>query len=303
MEATTTLADALLDDLDDLMESDDDYQTEEPDSQHIDASDEVGGDKGVSQDDATVLASSSSLSAQQSDQKKPASVKGSETATTNVSPFLDNRSLQKHLNIIREHIDVSNIENKTDISTVGGSNQKRKEEENHRLVVQSNKYLASLQEELELAHGKLAKAYKPKFPELEDLLPNHLHYKNAIRIIGNETDLTKVNNELNEILTSNQIITISMAGSTTSGRVLTESELQEVDSAATYMEKLLSIQKDLMQFVENSMESLCPSICALIGAPTAARLLGLVGGLHELTKVSSYDEERSSHTLLFRDYT
>mmetsp|Transcript_22633 Transcript_22633/g.53687 ORF Transcript_22633/g.53687 Transcript_22633/m.53687 type:complete len:326 (+) Transcript_22633:1-978(+) len=78
-----------------------------------------------------------------------------------------------------------------------------------------------------------------------------------------------------------------MAGSTTSGRVLTESELEEVDSAATYMEQLLSIQEDLMKFVENSMESLCPSICALIGAPTAARLLGLVGGLHELTKIPS----------------
>ena len=81
-----------------------------------------------------------------------------------------------------------------------------------------------------------------------------------------------------------------MAGSTTSGRILTEAELREVDAAATYMEKLLSVQKDLMKFVENSMESLCPSICALIGAPTAARLLGLAGGLQELIKVRSHEE-------------
>ena len=89
-----------------------------------------------------------------------------------------------------------------------------------------------------------------------------------------------------------------MAGSTTSGRILTETELQEVDAAATYMEKLLSVQKDLMQFVENSMESLCPSICALIEAPTAARLLGLAGGLQELTKVSDYDKD-ITHTHIY----
>jgi U4/U6 small nuclear ribonucleoprotein PRP31 len=292
MEATTTLADALLDDLDDLMESDEDDQNEASDSQHEDIPNKGGDDN--RREGETVLYSSVHLSTQKSNQPGSSSTKGSEI----VSQFLDNRFLQKHLKIIREHNDSSHgvgSDVKKPTSTVGVSKRKEKEEENHQLVVQSNKYLSSLEEELERAHGQLAKAYEPKFPELEELLPNHLHYKNAVRIIGNETDLTKVNDELNEILTSNQIITISMAGSTTSGRILTETELQEVDAAATYMEKLLSVQKDLMQFVENSMESLCPSICALIEAPTAARLLGLAGGLQELTKVSSIKERNHMH--------
>ena len=290
MEATTTLADALLDDLDDLMESDEDDQNEAADSQHEDKPSEDGDDN--HRDGDTALDSSVQLSTQKSNQPGSSSTNGSEI----VSQFLDNRFLQKHLKIIREHNDSCHgSDDKKSTSTVGGSKRKEKEEKNHQLVVQSNKYLSSLEEELERAHGQLAEAYEPKFPELEELLPNHLHYKNAVRIIGNETDLTKVNDELNDILTSNQIITISMAGSTTSGRILTETELQEVDAAATYMEKLLSVQKDLMQFVENSMESLCPSICALIEAPTAARLLGLAGGLQELTKVSSIKERSRTH--------
>jgi U4/U6 small nuclear ribonucleoprotein PRP31 len=293
MEATTTLADALLDDLDDLMESDEDDQNEAVDSQYEDKPSEDGDDN--HRDGDTALESSVQLSTQKSNQPGSSSTNGSEII---VSQFLDNRFLQKHLKIIREHNDSCygvGSDDKRSASTVGGSKQKQKEEENHQLVVRSNKYLSSLEEELERAHGQLAEAYEPKFPELEELLPNHLHYKNAVRIIGNETDLTKINDELNEILTSNQIITISMAGSTTSGRILTETELQEVDAAATYMEKLLSVQKDLMQFVENSMESLCPSICALIEAPTAARLLGLAGGLQELTKVSSIKERSRTH--------
>uniref|UniRef100_A0A7S4A9D5 NOSIC domain-containing protein n=1 Tax=Pseudo-nitzschia australis TaxID=44445 RepID=A0A7S4A9D5_9STRA len=289
MEGTTTLADALLGDLDDLMDSDDEDQNEVADNEDIDTSNNASNTEENVND---------TISATQS---KPSSANELEKATTAQSQFLDNRSLQKHLKIIRDHNDSRGDCTDKDNSKVtpyaSAIKKRKEEEENHHLVVQSNKYLTSLAEEMRRAHSNLTETYRPKFPELEDLLPNPLHYKNAIRIIGNETDLTKVNDELNEILSSNQIITISMAGSTTSGRALTESELKEVDAAATYTEELLLVQKDLMKFVENSMENLCPSICALIEAPTAARLLGLAGGLQELTKVSIHGEVRETSEL------
>ena len=287
MEATTTLADALLDDLDDLMESDDEGQNDDSPNKNAEAF--------IKEEDDDHLNGNGLVS---SNMTKSSSTTGSDTGTSYVvSQFLHNPSLVKHTKIIGEHIEsydsTGKNSDKKAPSSIEVSSRKQREEENHQLVVQSNKYLASLQEELERAHGQLATAYNPKFPELEELLPNHLHYKNAVRIIGNESDLTKVNDELNEILTSNQIITISMAGSTTSGRTLTEAELQMVDASATYMENLLSVQNTLMKFVENSMEFLCPSICALIGAPTAARLLGLAGGLQELTNVSRHVEGKT----------
>ncbi len=284
MEGTTTLADALLDDLDDLMESDDEDQHDE--SQNVQDS---ANDSGNDHRKGSILSESSSL--QESNITESLSKKELETEILPSSQFLQNPSLVKHMKIIRQHNESSSASEKSEkkVSPI----RKEREEENHQLVVQSNKHLANLEEELERAHGELAKAYNPKFPELEELLPNPLHYKNAVRIIGNETDLTKVNDKLNEILTSNQIITISMAGSTTSGRLLTEDELRMVDRSTIYMEDLLLIQKELMEFVENSMESLCPSICALIGAPTAARLLGLAGGLQELTKVRNIPTQKT----------
>jgi U4/U6 small nuclear ribonucleoprotein PRP31 len=274
MEATTTLADALLDDLDDLNDSSDDEQNETTETH------DNNNDEHHQNEDDRIL-----------NQPKV----GSGTAA--VSRFIDNKSLQHHLNIIREIVNPhsKDIDNNLKVvaaaaaaasSTSTATRQKEKEEENHQLVVKSNKYLASLGEEMGRAHGELARTYKAKFPELEELLPNHINYKNAVRAIGNETDLTRVNDKLNEILSSNQIITISVAGSTTSGRQLTDAELQAVDTAANYMEELVVVQQQLMKFVENSMESLCPSICALVGSSIAARLLGLAGGLQELTKVS-----------------
>lgn len=259
MEATTTLADALLDDLDDLMDSDDDAQEE--DSDDVENQDEKPAAQSSNPEEISSLDNNSST-------------KGSSFS----SRFLDNPTLQKHLVHIRD---------RNSSKQYSSQLRKEREEEDHQLVVQCNKHLANLSEELAKAHGELALAYKAKFPELEELLPNYLQYKNAVRTIWNEMDLTKVNDELNQILNSNQIITISIAGSTTSGRPLTESELERVDSAAGYIEKLLEIRMELVSFVENSMQDLAPSICALIGSPTAARLLGLAGGLAELTKIPS----------------
>lgn len=272
------MADALLDDLDDLMDSDDgesdkddnDDDNDPTKSGNVTANNVTGFDgnnNGYQNEDGEM-------------DRKPAA---KPTPTTASSRFLDSASLQQLLKAIRKHIE----DGKNGKSSESESSRKEMEEENHHLVVQSNKHLASLTEEMAKAHGALARAYKPKFPELEELLPNIMQYKNAVRIIWNETDLTRVNDELNEILNSNQIITISVAGSTTSGRPLTQGELDEVDRTATYMEDLLVVQKELVSFVETSMSSLCPSICEVIGPTTAAKLLGLAGGLQELTKIPS----------------
>jgi U4/U6 small nuclear ribonucleoprotein PRP31 len=279
MEAST-LADALLNDLDDLSDAEDAPKEKgkgsheksrgvdhfDPNNKEEPSTSSWAGDLSEEGDDGDDMADDDVLPRSSS------------------SRFLSNPTLQNHLVIIRNRItDAADNED----SKMSSESQKEREAKDHQLVVQSNKHLSNLADELARAHGDLATAYKSKFPELEELLPNSFQYKNAIRTIWNETDLTKVSDELNKILNSNQIITITVAGSTTSGRPLTEEELLRVDRAATYMEQLLEVQRELVQFVENSMESLVPSICALVGSSTAARLLGLAGGLQELTKIPS----------------
>ena len=258
----TTLADALLDDLDDLNDSDEeDFPAEAPSSHD----DQRGDDIEELDEDA-----------------KPVSVPSnsfSKAASTISRTFLENRSLQKHLGRLRKRTQQKEASGET-------VDSRELQEEDHQLVVQSNKHLATIVEELGRAHGLLASAYEPRFPELEELLPNYEQYKNAVRVIGNEMDLTKVSDDLTDIgLSSNQIITISVSGSTTSGRPLTVFEAAQAEDAATYMDELQKVQMELVTFVEQCMEALAPSICALIGPSTAAKLLGLAGGLAELTKI------------------
>jgi U4/U6 small nuclear ribonucleoprotein PRP31 len=259
-----TLADALLDDLDDLNYSDEEELPAEAPSSSTVGVTKADGTDGLDLDEDS----------------KPAGVPSNgDSILLLPRTFLENRNLQKHLGRLRK---------RTQEKEASGQMEDTKElqQEDHELVVQSNKHLAAIVEELGRAHGLLASAYEPRFPELEELLPNYEQYKNAVRVIGNEMDLTKVNDDLMDIgLSSNQIITISVSGSTTSGRPLTNLELAKVEDAASYMDELHKIQMELVTFVEQSMEALAPSICALIGASTAAKLLGLAGGLAELTKI------------------
>ena len=259
MEATSTLADALLDDLDDLSDVESSPQEEDGQAQLTNSSSNsaVAANHSISHD-----ASSTAVAAK----TKPAR-------------FLDNSSLQNHLKTIR------NLQPSNETSTKEGR------EREHQLIVQSNKLQTSLADELIRAHGELCEAYKPKFPELEELLPNPVQYIKSVRVIGNEMDITKVSDALSQFLSSNQILTVSVSASTTSGRLLTDAELATIDTCATYMEQIIQVQDELTRFVESRMEGLAPSVCALVGPTTAARLIGIAGGLSELSKIPACNLE------------
>ena len=239
-EVTGTLADSLLEDLDDLSDDDDGDYTEEKQlvkEQQMQATNE----------NEQIIEARRKL--------------------TSDSSLLD------HLNDIRQ------------LDEYTTTDHKQQEDYEHQLVTTANKHLFNLAQELARAHLDLCHAYAPKFPELQELIVDPLQYKNAVCVISNEMDVTKVNDQLNDILGSNQIITISVAASTTSGRPLSDTELQQVLSCANYMNDIIMIQKELTNFVESRMSALAPSICALVGPSTAAKLVGIAGGLGQLSKI------------------
>lgn len=266
MEGGATLADALLDDLDDLS----DNEAEPEEGEHAVAAEETieENNKTKNDNEDAVMKQDNTDDGDDSDDKP--------TTATKPKRLLDSSSLQQHLQQIRDAPPSST-----------GITSKEQQQAEHYLIVQSNKHLANLADELARAHHDVCECYKPKFPELEELLPNPVQYKNAVQIIGNELDIAKVSDALhsNGILNSNQIITLSVAGSTTSGRMLTETELQALNDAVSYVEEILKVQNELTTFVEGRMESLAPSVCALVGPTTAAKLIGLTGGLAELSKI------------------
>ena len=53
------------------------------------------------------------------------------------------------------------------------------------------------------------------------------------------------------------------------------------------MERIIRIQNELTAYVESKITNLAPSVSALVGPDTAAQLIGLAGGLAELSKIPS----------------
>lgn len=234
---TTSLADNLLDDLDDLSDVEEEQVKEESEAYEL---------------------------AQQED-----------IAAADKEPrLLDDPAMQRHLAAIRS----------SSLMTMTGKEQ---EEQEYRLIVASNKQLARLAGELVLAHGALCEAYHPKFPELEELLVNPSEYKSAVKAIGNEMDISLVTDQLSQFLNSNQVLTISVSASTTSGRPLTAEELTEVAEEIEYIEEILKVQQELTAYVAERMKGLAPNVCAIVGTAMAAQLMGLAGGLEELSKIPS----------------
>lgn len=290
MEATTTLANTLLEDLDDLSDiggDDDDYNNRNDDfeshnrqmlvdQQQNDDDDEVMG---------VITSPQQTQSTKQNDILHPR--------------LLNDNNIQKHLDAIRKVMLTSSSSSSSNSSSQGGNETLLNNNTNHvdgkedrdieyQLIVKSNKHLLNLSNELIRVHRLLCLSYKMKFAELEELVPNPIQYTKAIRIIGNEMDMTRITDQLTLFLTNNQIITISVAGSTTNGRPLYEWEINQVNILCSYIEDIVNIQNEILIYVQSKMEQLLPNICILLNSTSiTAKLLGLAGGFEELTKIPS----------------
>jgi len=256
MAATTTLADALLDDLDDLDDFDENDQEDELQNDQTEASSE-----GVKEDDE---------------------IMGGQTAAASEKRkrLLDDPALLSCLSQIH-------AKNKSFSNTSTSSSSSSKDDDEHHFIQQCNKQLTALDEEMHTAHLELMQAYEPKFPELADLIVHPLQYKNAVQVIQNETDMTHIQDKLHNILSSNQILTISVAATTTSATTnqLSTSQLDTVNQACLYMDQVQENIQILTNYVKSQMSDLAPNTCALIGPTIASQMLGMSGGLAELSKI------------------
>lgn len=256
-EGVGTLADALLDDLDDLSDVEETNINDEsnPPDEEYDA---------ASANNNTFLKGEDTTSTSTGTSDKPPAV-SFDWWPRDQKQLLDHRKLDQFLQTIRYS------------------------ERQHSYLVESNKFLVAANADVQVASMALADAYHPKFPELEELLPDPMQYYQAVKVIGNASDLAskQINDSLNTFLSSHQIITISVAQSTTSGRWLTPPEVDRIQQISHYLDETSNIIQELQLYVESFMTELAPNMVELIGATTAAKLLSLTGGLQELSKIPS----------------
>lgn len=155
----------------------------------------------------------------------------------------------------------------------------------YKLVVTSQRLLQDLDVEKDENILRVSDLYNPRFPELEQIVPNKLAYVRAVQRIGNETDINNI--KLNDFLPSNIVMIISVTASSSTGAPLPQAALESCMEACTEVLALEEDKSRILAFLESRMPYIAPNLCALIGASVAAHLLGEAGGLIPLSKIPS----------------
>nr|CCA22653.1 U4/U6 small nuclear ribonucleoprotein Prp31 putativ [Albugo laibachii Nc14] len=183
----------------------------------------------------------------------------------------------KHIHTIRDHL--------SDANEQFQAHSMQKDSEEYHLVVTSNDLMVQIDDEIAAIHRFLVEMYAPKFPELDSLVPNALDYARVVERIGNETDMTLV--DLASLLPSATVMSVSVTGSTTSGKPLSPDTLEICIEGCR---ELFDLEKDkvmILEFVESRMRFLAPNVAQLVGTRIAAQLVGLAGGILELSRIPS----------------
>lgn len=155
----------------------------------------------------------------------------------------------------------------------------------YRLIVAANNLTVEIDNELNIIHKFVRDKYSKRFPELESLVPNSLDYIRAVKELGNNLERCKNNETLQQILTNATIMVVSVTASTTQGILLEEDELKRLEEACDMALELNQSKHRIYEYVESRMSFIAPNVSIIVGASTAAKIMGIAGGLTNLSKM------------------
>lgn len=161
----------------------------------------------------------------------------------------------------------------------------------YRLIVDANNITVEIDDDIALIHKFVRDRYSKLLPELDSLIPNTLEYLMAVREIGNNLSQVKTNQKLAEFLTQATIMVVNMTASTKRIEPLEESVLRSVQEACDCAIQLNSDKIKIIEFVESRMNFIAPNLSVIVGSNIAAKLMGLAGGISNLSKMPACNVE------------
>ncbi|KAJ8698106.1 U4/U6-U5 snRNP complex subunit prp31 [Pleurotus ostreatus] len=153
----------------------------------------------------------------------------------------------------------------------------------YNLIVQANNLSVDVDNEIMVVHKFIRDHYAPKFPELEQLVADPTMFIRSVRVLANHEDPTKVN--LSGVLPPAVIMSVLVTATTTSGQPLSDRAWAAVERACDLADRLEEARKKIFMYVSSRMNILAPNLSAIVGTTTAAKLLGVAGGLQGVAKM------------------
>ncbi|XP_065181111.1 U4/U6 small nuclear ribonucleoprotein Prp31-like [Sycon ciliatum] len=151
------------------------------------------------------------------------------------------------------------------------------------IIVEANNIAAEIDNEIAVVHKYVIDEYSKRFPELQSLVVAPLEYVMTVKRLLNDLEVTK--SELAEVLPPATIMVVSVTASTTQGKRLPADDIRRVEEACDMVLELNEAKLTIYQYVEGRMSFIAPNITMIVGAPAAAKLMGIAGGLTALAKI------------------
>jgi len=152
----------------------------------------------------------------------------------------------------------------------------------------ANKYVSDIDEAIKNIYRSVKDSYSKRLPELKVADP--MQYLLTAQLLGNTPErITEdsIKAQLSEVLEPRMHLMVTMTAVTTQGVKLEPEEMQNIFKACAAAVHLTSLKNKLLAFVESNMNSIAPNLSVIVGAPIAAKLMGLAGGLIQLANMPS----------------
>jgi len=152
------------------------------------------------------------------------------------------------------------------------------------LVIQAIRAIDDIDKTINLFAARLREWYSIHFPELDDLVADHLSYAKIILATGERSKLSL--EKLKEIgLGTGKSKRIVEAAGKSIGAELSDIDIKQIQSLAEIMIDLNRLRNKLTDYIGKVMVEVAPNITELVGALLGARLLSLAGSLGGLAKM------------------
>ncbi|MGC9009620.1 MAG: C/D box methylation guide ribonucleoprotein complex aNOP56 subunit [Sulfolobales archaeon] len=184
--------------------------------------------------------------------------------------------LFKNIDEVREFIHRVSIElTRRDIRAVAGKRDL--------LAIQSIRAIDDIDKTLNLFAARLREWYSIHFPELDELVDDHMKYAQIVYSITSRENMSI--EKLTEIGVSESLAKkIHSAAQKSMGSEVSDADLNSMRSLAEIILQLYRLREDLTNYLSSVMREVAPNITALVGPTLGARLLSLAGSLEELAK-------------------
>lgn len=152
----------------------------------------------------------------------------------------------------------------------------------------ANKYVADVDDCIKTIYKTVQNSYSKRFPEFKVAHP--MQYIMTVQLLGNDPSKIReesVTNQLSEFLDPKMHLLVTMTAASTQGIKLERDIMNNILKACSLAIHLSNLRNKLLTFVELNMATIAPNLSVIVGAPIAAKLMGLAGGLRKLAEKPS----------------